>query len=83
MKYFVRTNRSPAAEGPFDLERARCELRTLLQAEQGRGHTLHEGQRGIWLIASGAVDAELAWIADKKDRVVPLGGAPAPRSGLH
>lgn len=71
MKYFVRTN-SQGASGPFDLERARTRLRQTLAAARGRGHAVHEGQRGIWLIDTGDDATRLCWITDEDDDIVRL-----------
>ena len=83
MKYFVRTNLPQAAEGPFDLERARLPLRKSLHEEHGRGHALHEGHRGIWLISAGDDDTRLVWIADEHDGVVRLNDGSGQGSFLH
>ena len=72
VKYFIRTNSPDRAAGPFDLERACARLREALDAARGRGHTVHEGQRGIWLIDTGDEDTRLCWITDEDDEVVRL-----------
>jgi hypothetical protein len=84
VKYYFRTNRTPRAEGPFDLDGARSRLRTALRAAHGQGHAVHEGQRGMWLLsgADGA-DAELIWIADEKHGIVRLDDRAGQPSFLH
>jgi hypothetical protein len=72
MKYFVRTKRATGSAGPFDLERARARLRATLSSERGRGNAVHEGQRGIWLIAQDGGGAGLFWIADELEGIVRL-----------
>lgn len=72
MKYFVRDSSASGAAGPFDLERARDRLRQTLEAARGRGHAVHEGQRGIWLVDTGDDDARLCWITDEDDDIVRL-----------
>jgi len=83
VKYFVRKNHAQAAEGPFDLERARRQLRTSLREEHGLGHAVHEGQRGIWLVSSGDNDPRLVWIADEHEGVVRLNDGSGQASFLH
>jgi hypothetical protein len=72
MKYFVRSNRPADVADPLDLEHARARLRATLSAERGRGGEVHEGQRGIWLIAQPGDGTGLFWIADEHDAIVPL-----------
>lgn len=50
----------------------RDRLRQTLKAARGRGHAVHEGQRGIWLVDTGDDDTRLCWITDEDDDIVRL-----------